>query len=321
MHYVPFKKLPEVWNINDLVHYDILPDELHLEDSLDGFDSKYNNELLDFLNRQNQTIKVHWQQQVVQAVKNRYPNLLFEYDHEQKYHLVFKWFENFREPPKLDFEYFVCSFNRVAHVGRKLLVAALDKQQLWNNITCSKNFTYTTDELDGHITELSSNPTIDLKFFLGQDSFLFGNSIISHNPSVFEHSKNINFLAPRIARSFVHIVSECNATSYQPYITEKFLYSVVCKGLFIGYAQPGWHQHLYQRYGFRRYEKLFDYTFDNILNPVERLIALLTMLSRYRHLSHYDWHDLYMIEKDTVDYNYEHYHSKNYRKYMIKSWE
>ena len=37
MRYVPSNNLLEVWNLNDLVHYEEIPNELHLEDSLDGF--------------------------------------------------------------------------------------------------------------------------------------------------------------------------------------------------------------------------------------------------------------------------------------------
>ena len=321
MRYVPSNNLPEVWTLNDLVHYEEIPNELHLEDSLDGFDSYYNNELLHFLNNQGYEITVHWQQQVVNAVKDRYQNLRFCYDHQQKYHIIFEPFENFITAPEQTFNNFLASFNGVGHVGRKLLVAALHKQRMWNNISCSKNFLYRAEELDGHISELSSNPRIDLKYFITNDSDLFGQTIVAHNPSSYAHNENINFLAPRIAQSFLNVVSECNATSYQPYITEKFLYSVVCRGLFVAYGQPGWHRHLSNRYGFRLYTKLFDYTFDMVTNPILRLINLIAMISKYQHLSKHDWHDLYLIEQDTIEYNYEHYHSKTYLDYMTKEWK
>ena len=110
----------------------------------------------------------------------------------------------------------------------------------------------------------------------------------------------------------MHIVSETMATSYQPHVTEKFFFSIVTHGLFLAYAQPGWHAHLEKYAGFKKYTKLFDYRFDSIQNPVERLVELITMVSKFSHLSRFDWHDLYLMEKDTIDYNYDHYFSEKF---------
>ena len=102
------------------------------------------------------------------------------------------------------------------------------------------------------------------------------------------------------------------ATSYYPFVTEKLLYSVVTRGLFLAYAQPGWHSHLEKYYGFKRYTKLFDYRFDDIQNPIERLVELITMISKFSCLSPAEWTDLYEIEQDTIEYNYNHYFSQQY---------
>lgn len=104
------------------------------------------------------------------------------------------------------------------------------------------------------------------------------------------------------------------ATSYYPFVTEKFLYSVVTRGLFLAYAHPGWHEHLEKYYGFKRYTKLFDYTFDTIQNPVKRLVELMTMISKFSFLSSDDWRDLYLLQQDEVEFNYDHYMSKAYMK-------
>ena len=108
------------------------------------------------------------------------------------------------------------------------------------------------------------------------------------------------------------------ATSYYPFVTEKFLYSVVTRGLFLSYAQPGWHSHVEKYYGFKKYTKLFDYRFDNIENPVERLIELITMISKFEKLTPVEWHDLYLLEQDTIEYNYDHYFSGAYHEQLNK---
>ena len=124
---------------------------------------------------------------------------------------------------------------------------------------------------------------------------------------------NLN-LERKITESFLEIVSETMATSYQPFVTEKFLYSVVTRGLFVAYAQPGWHEHLERYYGFRKYDKIFDYGFDEIQNPVERLVDLMSMISKFSVLSRDDWRDLYEMEIDTIEYNHDHYFRKKYIK-------
>jgi hypothetical protein len=80
------------------------------------------------------------------------------------------------------------------------------------------------------------------------------------------------------------------------------------------YAQPGWHDYVEKYYGFKKYTKLFDYQFDTIQNPVIRLLELASMISKFSLLSVEDWQDLYLLEHDTIEYNYDHYFSKNYLK-------
>jgi hypothetical protein len=94
---------------------------------------------------------------------------------------------------------------------------------------------------------------------------------------------------------------------------------VVTRGLFLAYAQPGWHDQVEKHYGFKRYTKLFDYHFDSIQNPVERLVELMTMISKFSVLSKSDWHDLHLIEQDTIEYNHYHYSSGNYLKMLEKN--
>jgi hypothetical protein len=109
------------------------------------------------------------------------------------------------------------------------------------------------------------------------------------------------------------------ATSAYPLISEKCFYSIVTRGLFVAYAQPNWHAFLEKYYGFRLYHKLFDYKFDSIVNPVERLLELVTMLCKFKSLSTSDWRDLYELEKDSIEYNYDQYFSGRYRIFYEQS--
>jgi hypothetical protein len=137
----------------------------------------------------------------------------------------------------------------------------------------------------------------------------------------FAHASNIQALASTITQSFVNLVSESWSHSYQPFITEKFVYSVVTRGLFVAYAQPLWHSTIRDLYGYRLYDTLFDYDFDKEINPVIRLHKLLQMLLPFKNLKHADWHDLYLMELDNIEFNIQHFLSGDAHKKCLLSAE
>jgi hypothetical protein len=230
---------------------------------------------------------------------------------------MFSAFKDYQNPPPVDFKNFVCSFNGFEHVSRKLLVSILYRYNLWNPEYCSKNFTIDHGELDGIIQHyVGYKDNFYMKFFVGNNSQEFFDKIHSFGHVRHQHRQNIYNLEPKLTQSFVQVVSETMATSYYPFVTEKFLYSVVTKGLFIAYGQPRWHEHLRRCLGFKKFYQIFDYRFDNIQNPIERLIELITMLSKFKNLSWQDLHDLYMLEKDTIEFNFDHYHSGDFLKVL-----
>jgi hypothetical protein len=197
-------------------------------------------------------------------------------------------------------------------VSRKLLASTIKKFGWWNEDYCSKNFTCSAANITGHIDDYVKDDSARFfnKFFSVDEDFL--NRIYSFQYDRFNHAKNIYTVENKLVESFLHIVSDTMATSYRPFVSEKFLYGIVTRGLFLSYAQPGWHAHVEKYYGFKRYTKLFDYRFDSIQNPVERLVELMTMISKFSILSIDDWKDLYLLEQDTIEYNYDHYFSNNY---------
>jgi len=231
----------------------------------------------------------------------------------------FKHFYDYTVHPPVKFENFLCSFNGSAHVSRQLLTAILHKFELFDTEYCSKNFRYLPAHIDGHLENLQltdDEVQLNRKFFTHDD--VFSGSIQSFGHVRFDHFANIYNLEDRITKSFIHLVSETMATSYYPYVTEKFLYSIATRGLFVAYGQPNWHKHVEEHYGFKMYNKIFNYTFDAIQNPVERLVELIAMLAKFSKLSRSEWHDLYLMECDTIEYNYNHYYSKSYITHMKK---
>ena len=304
-------------NYSQLLQLSDAPGIVRLDDFIEGFDEEYNNIYLTHIsNIVHNKCVIQYSQFVTDDVKTKYPSLDFVYEYPGK---IFDSFINYQQHPAHDIKHFVCSFNGAVHVGRKILVAGLHKFRLFNPTTCSKNFLYTQDEIDGHISDYFT----DLEQLLLYQKFfdtdpIFSNTVYTFGHDRFNHSRNIYNLENQLTTSFLHIVSETIPTSYCPFVSEKSLYSVVTRGLFLSYAQPQWHAHVEKFYGFKRFSKIFDYSFDSIVNPVERLVALLTMVSKFKNLSSDDWRDLYLLEQDTIEHNYNHYFSGQFRKSLIE---
>ena len=295
--------------------------EIMLMDHLNGFDKDYNCKILDTLSNHKATqgLIVHTQYLFNDEIQTKFKNIKLVFD--LNLHIKganINAFQKYNMHPLLCYKNFICSFNGSNHVSRQLLSSILKNQGYFDPNYSSKNFTGSNDEILGHLSYLDlTENEVELydKFFKNTDEF--NNTVYSFGHVRFDHSNNIYNLESKLTQSFVHIVSETMATSYYPFVTEKFLYSIVTRGLFVAYAQPGWHTHIEKYYGFKLYDKIFDYSFDYIQNPVKRLIKLIEMISKFSTLSADDWRDLYFVlEKDTIEYNHNHYFSGDYLEHL-----
>lgn len=317
--------------VTDTVVQDIqsLPTQVVVGDHLFGFDKHFRNPVFDKLDsyakQNNFQFTVFGDQFYSKKILDNYPNLNIQFNqHCWNQHHIFLRMPGELEygaHPEVKFSNFVCSFNGMPHVSRKLLTAIIYRFGWFKSDYVSKNFSFTVENLDGQIRDfVGDQDSFYRKFFISEQSQTFFNNTNNFGHDVFEsrmvHKTNIHNLDWRIANSFIHLVSETMATSYWPFVTEKFLYSVITRGLFLTYGQPGWHQSIEKIYGFKLYKKIFDYDFDQILNPVHRLVNLVTMISKFEKLDTSDWHDIYQIESDTIEYNYHHFHSGNYKKHV-----
>jgi hypothetical protein len=300
-----------------------LPDSLILQDHLCGFCQNGSNAILDNLDNlaltQEKTLSISYHEILNDTIKLQYPNLKIKFDPDFQDQSNLNAFHKYNIHPEINFKNFVCSFNGTDHVSRKLLVAVLERFGYFTNTYCSKNFVFTRDKLDGHLQDFVADRTqFYYKFFIADDSDIFFDTVNSFGHVQYEHALNIYNLEHKLTQSFLHIVSESLATSYVPFVSEKFLYSIVTRGLFLSFAQPGWHAHLEKYYGFKLYSKLFDYQFDSIQNPVERLVELITMISKFSVFLPNEWQEFYELEKDNIEYNYDHYFSQDYLKCLAK---
>jgi flavodoxin len=305
---------------NDYQKFDSLdlPESFIIVDHMEGFDACGKNVILELIDQKaknsQKKFNIFTEYIFNDQIKNKYENLNLNFSSDLQHKINFSYYDVINKlKATINFKNFLCSFNGSPHVSRQFLTSALHKFNWFDPQYCSKNFITSRDTVDGNIQQFCDKKIEPFyRKFIIDDSLAaedFYNNSHGFNYVRYDHVNNIKFLEGRLTESFVHVVSETLATSYYPCFTEKFLYSIVTKGLFVAYGQPNWHDHLEKYYGFKRYEKIFDYRFDNIQNPVVRLVELLTMLAKFEKLSVFDWHDLYLIELDTVNYNYDHYFS------------
>lgn len=317
--------MDQIWDI-DVSQYDLImtqegrrPSCVILRDYINGFDSKLTNKILDHLHDlDGPRSKIYWGMPWHPAVIKNYPDLDLIVDHDLCEEYLYKPLYRYTQHPTVEIDRFVCSFNGSGHVGRRLLVSAMRKLNFFDSSSCTKNFVYAAAEIDGHVSDYvdESRARYLAKFIVSKDT-MFDSSCYTFaewNKNRFIHDSNIEKLAPIITRCFMHLVSESWSHSYQPFITEKFLYSVLNRGLFLAYAQPGWHHMLRDFYGFRWYSDIFNYDFDLVSNPIERLHRLMAEVQKFQNLSVDDWRDLYLIESNTIEYNYNHFMSRDFYK-------
>lgn len=215
-----------------------------------------------------------------------------------------------KKPIAPNFKNFVISFNGTMHVSRQLLVSALFKRQWFNTNYSTKNFVYTANNLYENLNDLVGNKINFYKNFFSFDD-IFAQAIYTHQYNRYHHDFNFLNLQSRISESFVHLVSDTLATDHSA-LSEKFLYSVINKGLYVCYSGDRATRWSEQIFGFKPYKNIFDYGFDEIADPVDRLLEILSMLDKFSNLSSLDWHDLYLLEQDNIEYNYENFFSKKF---------
>ena len=308
---------------------------VQLQDHLGGFDSNYKNGLLDTF-EPGTTIFTEYL--LSDHVKSNYSFLNIMFDAElmiQQNH--FQKFVRYAANNILDHKLqldrtnFLSSFNMRKYPERQQLVAWLYELGWFDDNFCSKYFMI--DQCLKEVKSLYSK-------YIGQDYdclpkkisrqqfyckiVQFDNHVqypdgvlesVNDDPLHYRHLDNLITLESKNKKSFVNLVSETQPGNYIPFPTEKFLYPVVHKTLWIAHASPGYHKFLNNYLGFRMYQ-CFDYEFDQELDSVDRIGKITQMLKIFSSMTQDEWHSIYQQEKDTIEFNFEHVASGEFIKHL-----
>jgi len=293
-------------------------ESIYIFDNLYGFDSNLRNPILDYLK------KIKFEKDIfieylITSDLEHYNSLNIHTSIQMLDECNYSWLEGYNIHPEIDYKHFICTFNRGKRIGREIITGVLKKFRLFNPDTCTKLFTSDVNYKDTFLSSYEKYLTDDEVFLsdyytIKNDKNALVDLNLLHGEKI---RNNIYELEKTLTTSFLHLVSESYSHSYYPFITEKFLYSIVTRGLFLTYGQPNWHKFIEKYYGFKLFD-IFDYSFDSINDPLERSVMLLSEINKFARLSIDDWKDLYEMEKEIVEFNYDHYMSKGYLETLKK---
>ena len=300
-------------------HEDILAgilsklDENHIRmnDHCNGFDIDGENKILRTIDTwaKDKDVTVWLHQYLTEGVRRLYPNVTVKFDVDLQDALNFYRYSKFDADVDNTFEHFITCFCGKGYDGRHILSAELISEGMWDWETCTRNFDLTDT---GYIYK-----KYDRNMPIVNEDDTYKTHSIDYVP--LEQLYNLNVLHQSIATSFINVVSETESSKHYPFVTEKFLFPILTNTLFVAHAQLGWHKQIRDIYGFQLYP-IFDYTFDDIANPVDRARALVNMLKPFQHLSKQEWIDLTKSQEHVILYNNKHLRSGNYLQSM-KRWE
>ena len=117
-----------------------------LTDHLGGFDSDLHNPIIDHIALKKFTNKFYTQ---YCGLKNIYKDVDINFSPELQYQINFRSLSQYNVHPEHNFKNFICSFNGSDHVSRKFLVSILNRFGWFDTTYCSKNFSFSTDVVDG----------------------------------------------------------------------------------------------------------------------------------------------------------------------------
>lgn len=277
-----------------------------LTDHLGGFNDSFRNEVLDDVPPKS---TVYTEYLFPDEIKRSYPSLDLRFSAYQfilgnQIYEISKLAESFGSAP-LHFPGFVSTFNKANNIGRHWLLAALMKQGWYDPNYCTKHFSLDAESLkliDIDINELG-------KAAKKTSSFDFT------GPT--DHEHNLKTLSPKIAETFCHIVSETIIHSPIAFPTEKFLYPIVNKRLWVGFAAPWYHKIINQKFGFELYS-CFDYSFDSMWVPHLRLKMLLQNLEKFYSMTEEEKQEVYYDQRREIEYNYNHLKSFDFLKRLTE---
>ena len=210
------------------------------------------------------------------------------------------------------------TFNRItghSRAYRSLLIAYLHKYKLlkhghvsysdicpihgdYHSNLCSLKDLYNVDTkiIDSAIQNLSQ-----IKFPLRID-----NQELQFIPN---GSQTIDAL-PQLMESFLYIVTETCFWENKHHLTEKIFRPIITKHPFVLLGCKD-NLHYLKKYGFQTFDNWWDESYDQIIDPIERMKAVVKIINDISAMSNEDLEAMLQEMKYVLDHNYNLFYSKD----------
>jgi len=116
---------------------------------------------------------------------------------------------------------------------------------------------------------------------------------------------------PELMESFLHVVTETCFWETKNHLTEKIFKPIVSRQPFILLGCPNNLKYL-RSYGFKTFDAWWNESYDNIIDPIERIEAIVKILNDICSMTNSDLEDMLEEMEPILDYNYNLFYSKNF---------
>ena len=136
----------------------------------------------------------------------------------------------------------------------------------------------------------------------------YDGSIIKIEPDFSLYTAGTRFspwdIPPNICESFMDIVNESTVEPLNFFMTEKTVKSIACFKPFLVLSCANFHKHINEKYGFKYYDQLFDYSFDELDSVEQRIEGIIdNVLELKTRLAKKGKDSVFEQIKPTLEYN------------------
>lgn len=136
-------------------------------------------------------------------------------------------------------------------------------------------------------------------------------TLIDVAPSVSDATLSATYSTEHYALCAFDIVTETIFSDCRHHLTEKVLRAIACGKPFVLLSTPGSLQYLRQ-YGFKTFAPWIDESYDNILDPIQRMDRVLSWMKQYSQLAHHDKAQILDNCYEVAKFNKKHFFSRQF---------
>lgn len=209
------------------------------------------------------------------------------------------------------------TFNRItgnSRVYRSLLVGQLakviDQGFVSYSDKCPIHNEFYIDAIYSNSKKYNFDPAFINETLDNLNSIKYPLRIDSNEEHIPNGSYSIGPLA-ELMSSFLHVVTETMFWDNRTHLTEKIFKPIVAKQPFVLVGCANNLEYL-KSYGFKTFDRWWDESYDNIIDPIERIKAIAEIVKSLCAKSLDELENLLYEMREVLEYNYNWFYSKEF---------